>query len=415
MPFQDPDCQSFANHSVLGPGVRRVVKGFMQQRGSGWELRVFLGRDPDTGKRRYASKTVRGTKREAQSALAAMVAEVERGTAATSRETVGGLLERWFEHAAPDFSPKTVRETRGVLDRYLVPDLGSVPLAKLRADDLDRYYRRLRERGATGRPLAPATIKRIHGILRRALTQGVRWGWIPSNPAAAATPPRVPVSDIKPPSPAQLSRLFTAAMESDPELATFIVTAAATGARRSELLALRWRDVDLVARSIAIERAIVIGVDGPVEKDTKTHSARRVAIDASTAEALALHRRLAEERAATFDSTLGADAFVFSPHPVGAEPWFPDSVSRSFTRLCKQVGCAGVRLHDLRHYVATQLLAAGVDVRTVAGRLGHRNAATTLNVYSHFLPEADREAANVLERLLGAAGGDSVQPAVPAG
>lgn len=82
-------------------------------------------------------------------------------------------------------------------------------------------------------------------------------------------------------------------------------------------------------------------------------------------------------------------------------------MTRRFRRLCDSAGLEGVRLHDLRHYVATQLLAAGVDVRTVAGRLGHRNAATTLNVYAHFVPEADRRAADVLAGLLGAAADDA--------
>ena len=93
------------------------------------------------------------------------------------------------------------------------------------------------------------------------------------------------------------------------------------------------------------------------------------------------------------------DAFVFSHAVDGAEPWRPDSTTRAFARLCRRAGVHGVRLHDLRHYVATRLLAGGVDVRTVAGRLGHRNAATTLNVYAHFLAETDREAAGLLGRL----------------
>ena len=87
---------------------------------------------------------------------------------------------------------------------------------------------------------------------------------------------------------------------------------------------------------------------------------------------------------------LADDAFVFSNAGDSSESWFPDSVSRGFKRLCVAEGLPDVRLHDLRHFVASQLLSAGVDVRTVAGRLGHRNAATTLNVYAHFLEQADR-------------------------
>jgi integrase len=90
---------------------------------------------------------------------------------------------------------------------------------------------------------------------------------------------------------------------------------------------------------------------------------------------------------------------VFAGDVTGTTPWYPDSASRRFRRACDDAGLKDVRLHDLRHYVATRLLSAGVDVRTVAGRLGHRNAATTLNVYSHFVPEADQEAAEILGRL----------------
>ena len=108
-------------------------------------------------------------------------------------------------------------------------------------------------------------------------------------------------------------------------------------------------------------------------------------------------------RATQFGTAISDASFVFSDGAAGERPWRPDSTSRKFRLLCSEVGISNVRLHHLRHYVATQMLGAGVDVRTVAGRLGHRNASTTLNVYSHFLPEADREAANTLGELLAVA------------
>ena len=172
----------------------------MRKRGESWELRVFLGNDPVTGKQRYATKMSRGGKREAQRKLAEMITEVERGLSVTTNATVGELLEAWLEMASRDFSPKTVTETRGVIDRNLLPHIGSTPLKKLRSSDLDRLYQRLQASGGVGgKPLAPATVRRTHGILRRALGQGVKWGWIGVNPAAATTPPRVPASDIAPP------------------------------------------------------------------------------------------------------------------------------------------------------------------------------------------------------------------------
>lgn len=378
------------------------MQGTMRQRSVGsWELKAYLGRDAVTGKKRWAYRTFRGGKREAQRALAALVAEAERGSLARTKATVGELLEEWFAHASPEFSPKGARETRGVLDRNILPFVGNVPLSKLGAADLDRLYRRLREKGGrAGRPLAPNTIRRAHGILHRALGQGVRWGWLGVNPASSATPPRVPMPDIKPPAPHELARLFALATEVDVDLADYVLLAAATGARRSELVALRWADLDLDRGSVWIARGIVLGMDGLVEKDTKTHAARRVSLDPTTVAAMLAHRARAVERARLCERELDTRAFVFSNAVDGSECWYPDSVSRSFARLCRKAGLIDVRLHDLRHYVATMLLSAGVDVRTVAGRLGHRNAATTLNVYSHFLAESDRDAANVLGRIL---------------
>ena len=148
------------------------MKGFMRKRGESWELRVFLGYDPLTGKQRYASRTVRGGKRDAQRVLAEMVTEAERGLSVRTNATVGELLEAWFAFASRDFSPKTVKETRGFIDRNLLPALGALPLAKVRPSDLDRFYQRLQSSGGKGgAALAPATVRRIHGILRRALGQ----------------------------------------------------------------------------------------------------------------------------------------------------------------------------------------------------------------------------------------------------
>lgn len=187
---------------------------------------------------------------------------------------------------------------RGVLDRNLLPFLGTVPLSKLGAADLDRFYRRLADKGGrSGRPLSASTIRRTHGILHRALVRSVRWGWLIQNPAASASPPRVPTPDIRPPSPAELARLFALAKETDADLADFILLAAAIGARRSELVALRCSDIDLDAGRLTVSRGIVSGPDGLVEKDTKTHASRRVSLDGTTIEALRTHRDRASARA----------------------------------------------------------------------------------------------------------------------
>ena len=377
------------------------MAGSMRQRGDdSWQLRVHAGRDPGTGRKRYVERTFRGNKRNASKALAAMVAEVDqRSVGSLGKGTVAALCREWLAHATPSFSPKTVETTRMYIEDPIIPVLGSTQVAKLTPSDLDRFYRQLLEVGRSRGPYAPATIRRVHGIIRRALTQGVRWGWITHNPAIDASPPRVPLKELKPPDPDQVVRVFHLAEESDPELATFIMLAASSGARRGELLALRWSDIDLDRGRLSIERGIVRVGDDIIEQGTKTHQSRRISLDAGTVAALRAHEVLMIERAQAASSVITSQSFVFSHSVDCSSPWHPDSTSRAFRRICQQAGVQDVRLHDLRHYVATRLLAAGVDVRTVAGRLGHRNPSTTLNVYSHFVPETDQEAAETLGRI----------------
>jgi integrase len=381
------------------------MPGSMRQRGEdSWQLRVHAGRDSITGRKRYVERTFRGNKRQASKALAALVTETEGLAPRSTKEgTVGALLNEWLEHAAPSFSPKTVATCRGYIDNPIIPAIGSISASKLTANELDRFYRHLLEVGASNGPYAPATIRRVHGIIRRAMTQGVRWGWISRNPAIDASPPRVPLHDIQPPSPNEVVRLFRLAQELDPDLATFIVLAASSGARRGELIALRWADVDFARGTLSIERGIVLVGGRLIEQGTKTHQSRRITLDAATIETLKLHRTRMEESAALVGATISSTSFMFSETVDGSIPWRPDSTTRAFRSLCKKAGVEGVRLHDLRHYVATRLLSAGIDVRTVAGRLGHRNPSTTLNVYSHFVPESDREAATALGDLFGKA------------
>lgn len=381
------------------------MAGSLRQRGSdSWQLRVHVGRDVETGRKRYVERTFRGSKREADRALAALVSEAESLARVSNHgQTVERLLHEWLDHAAPSLSPRTVLVTRGYIDSTISPQLGSIPVAKLTTQEIDRFYRRLLTVGGPRVKYSPATIRRVHGILRRALSQGVRWGWIMRNPAAEASPPRVPVKELKPPSPEEVARLFQLASEANPRLAMLLVLAASTGARRGELLALRWTDVDLDGKVISIERGLILAGRELIEQGTKTHQSRRLALDDAAVELLKLHRAHMTAVAGELGVRLSSAAFLFSDSADGTEPLRPDSASRAFRTLCARAGIEGVRFHDLRHYVATRLLGAGIDIRTVAGRLGHRNASTTLNVYSHFLPEADRDAANALGKLFGTA------------
>lgn len=372
----------------------------MRQRGKdSWELRVYLGTDPESGRQRWASRTVHGSRRFAQAQLRKLVEEA--GYARLRAGTVGDLLDQWFEAASPGWALTTVSHTRSVIDCYLKPHLGHLHVAKLTTEDIDDFYGHLlRAGGRKDQQLAPGTVARVHGVLHRALAQAVRWEWIWLNPASNASPPRVPPAEIRPPSPRQVVRLLEAVREDDAALFCFLRLAASTGARRGQLLALRWEAIDWEGGAIAFTRALVQGPHGPELRPTKTHRTHRADLDRGTLEVLRSHRARAEIRASADGVNLANDSFVFSSEPDGRRPWQPNWVTKRFIAHRRAAGLEAFRLHDLRHFMATQMLAAGVPIATVAQRLNHARASTTLNVYAHAIPGGDRAAAEALATLL---------------
>jgi integrase len=195
-------------------------------------------------------------------------------------------------------------------------------------------------------------------------------------------------------SPAQVARLLESVAD-DPPLQLYLTLAATTGARRGQLLALRWTDVDLSAGSLSMQRSVVEGPEGPVVVPPKTRRSHRVALDPASVELLRSHRlRVRGEN--------GTDAveqrFVFCADTAGTRPWLPNFVTKRFIVARRAAGLGHFRLHDLRHFMATEMLDAGVPVPIVAARLAHARASTTLNVYAHAVPGGDRLAAEALWR-----------------
>ena len=176
------------------------------------------------------------------------------------------------------------------------------------------------------------------------------------------------------------------------------------GARRGELCALQWSEVDLDQGEVLIAGGIVrVPGESLLDKATKTHAKRRVAIGTDTAELLRVHRLAQAKDALACGTTLADNAYVFSHAPDGSAPINPDGMTHRFRRLARRLGVR-CRLHDLRHFMVTQLVAGGVDWRTVAGRAGHADGHMTLSTYAHFQQAQDRQAAEFMDRLLVAPG-----------
>jgi integrase len=371
------------------------VRGHLEQRGKDvWRAKIYLGRD-ENGTKRYLTRTIHASKRKAEDVLSQMLVEAGLGSHVVTDGTLRDLASRWWTMAEPNLSPTTTREYRRLVWKVIVPRLGDRKVRALRASDIDVMY------GELSRKLSAQSVHHVHAVLRRVLNQGVKWGWLPNNPALNASPPKVKRKPITPPRPEQVTRLLAEADRRNPDLGCFLRLAVVTGARRGELCALRWTDVDFAGPSITISRAIVGSrSDSLIEKDTKTHAGRRISLDDGTAASLKKQRARVADRAAAVGGNLGDDGFIFSHDALGSVPWRPDGATAAFGRLRDKVGPKSVRLHDLRHFAATQLLAAGVPVRTVSGRLGHANPATTLNVYAAWLQESDQVAATVLSDIL---------------
>jgi len=361
--------------------------------GSGkWRLRVFAGTD-DSGKNQYVSRNFAGTRRQAQSALAKLVSEIETRQQ-THAGSVGDLLDRWLDAIEPNRSKYTMREHRRSVEQTIKPALGSIRLSRLTARDLDTFYRSLLRRG-----LSPASVRRHHSILSAAMSRGVKWDWIPSNPADKATPPGPTRSSVKPPDTDDVHRLIVAAEEDDPVLATAIALAAVTGARRGELCALHWSDIDWRRRTLRFERSLTVIQRQATEGPTKTHSRRDVALDEGLAKLLELRMARQREYAATIGVALRPDPFILSRSADGSMPCLPDGLTSAYSRLAERIGVGG-HFHELRHWCATEAIASGADVRTVSGRLGHADPSVTLKVYSHALEARDRDLAGVLSRAV---------------
>ncbi len=367
-----------------------------------WKLRVYAGRRPN-GTPIQVTKTVHAPERKAgagsrlaDSELAKMVASVSAGRVTAGTETVGNLLDLWLNHCESiGHSPTTMRKYRQIAEAVIRPELGKVRLAKLSTRDLDTLYAKLTARGNK-----PLTVRRLHTIIGAMLSQGERWNMVDRNVSRKASPPPVHTEQVKTPDIEEVRALITEAEKVEPVLAALLFIGALTGARRGELCALRWSDVDWEARLLTIERSVYeIKGGGWAEKPTKTHQARRVGLDDVAIEVLRRHRATVDKLASELDLRIPRDSFLFSRSPVGSEPIRPDIVSKFVPRIAKAAG-VNTHLHALRHFSATQLIAGGHDVRTVAGRLGHADASITLRVYSHVLPERDREAAAALGRAL---------------
>ncbi len=382
------------------------MRGSIRRRGvKSWELTIDLGRDPVTGQRQRRFANVKGTRRDAERVLAARIHAIETGTDIDAPKiTVAEYLQRWLrDYAKPDVAPRTYERYAEIVTRHLAPKLGMVTLSQLRPAHIVAAEREWQASG-----LSPSTVLKFHRLIREALHHAVRWRLLAVNPADAVTPPRVERREMSVLSPAQAVALLVQARGTEFEAP--ITTALYSGLRLGELRGLRWRDLDLdTGRLSVIQSLQKVPGGGVVARQPKTHRSRRsVSVPAALVGVLREHRHSqVEARLVAGDAWEDAD-LVFTD--ALGRPLSETRLRWAFWRLLREAGLPRIRLHDLRHTMATLMLAAGEHPKVVSERLGHSTVSITLDTYSHVLPGLQAAAAERLAVTLGASPAVVAQP-----
>lgn len=360
-----------------------MARGRVYKRGSTWSYRIDGPLDPATGKRQQIGKGGFRTKRDAEDALSIAKYELDTGQHVRRRRTlVETYFREWLPTQVSRLAPSTIKAYRIASDR-IIRHLGQMPLQALTPELVEQFHEDLRDEG-----LAPKTVLNTHHVLQAALRDATRKGLVFQNAAAMAQTP--PNSREEPPtlSPHELQVVIDHI--DDPTLKAVVQVASRTGLRRGEIVALRYNDLDLDAKTLRVDSSLTAVGGDLIEGQPKTKKSRRVvAIDDETAEVLRAHRHRADQlRAALDEEPCSQDDFVFTRPDLS--PIHPDGLSSRFSnvisRLSTEYEVPLVTFHCLRHTHATHCLEAGINPKAVADRLGHTSVATTLDLYSHITP-----------------------------
>lgn len=382
--------------------------GSIEKRAKGqYRLRLDLGRDPVTKKRLRPSKTITGTRKQAEKALRDWLSEFETtGVTVVSTVTLDTYMAEWFQAACrTKVKPRTFNDYQDLYERYVSRyDLGRTALNKLTAFAIQRHYVDLLDKG-----LAAVTVGKVHVLLHQALKQAVRWRRIPFNPVADVDKPRrsqkretaqSPKPAKKAMEPQQIIAFLDAAMET-PHACLFDV-AASSGARPGEYLGLGWDCVLWEEGAIRIERAAVFERKlPPYLSDTKTEeSPRTIKLPPTVMKSLREHRRAQREWQILKGPAFKNEHNLVFPDERGNLRNYKNFV-RTFKRIAKMAELpASFSPYTLRHSCATALLQANEHARIVQERLGHSSIVQTMDTYSHVLPGMQQSAADKLEAMI---------------
>lgn len=363
-----------------------------RQKDGRWAAELYVNQSDG---RRVRRRVYGKTRREAEDKMMELRQKSDTGVPIPSAQlTLEKFLAEWLEQiVGPRVRPNTLSHYAFHADMYLVPDLGNRQLGKLTAREVRLYLDSL---GRAGRGVR--TIRYVHATLRAALEDAVREELIEKNVAKLVRPPAAPRTDRQPLTVDEVKVLFR--QSRDDRLHGLLVVIALLGLRRSEVLGLRWEDIDLDAGTLTVNQGLH-RIEGKLQvMPTKTARSRRtLPLPDVVAEVLREHRDRQEKERVELAERWPSSGFVFTT-PIGT-PIDPDNCSKFVQASLKQAGVRKVRMHDFRHGCVSVLLALGVPPRIVMEIAGHSALEMTMNVYAHVSLDDKRDALNKLGALYG--------------
>lgn len=371
------------------------MRGHIRKRGAGYQIVVELGKD-ENGKRKQ--KAIGGFKKqkEAEKALAELIAKIEKGDYYEHKELLlSDYLNQWYnDYAKHNVSEVTLVFYKDIIDRILIPYIGKIQIAKLKPLQIQSFLSKILEGD-----ISSTTARHYYNVLNIALNQAVKWQIIDVNPCNAVEPPKKEKRKLDVLTPFEVEKLLEYTKTCEFSVMYVPITLAImAGLRRGEILGLEWSNFDSEKGLLRITNNMVkVGSEVKMTTPKTDKSVRTVALLPSTVELLKQHRiKQIENRLLLGDDYIKNNFVCTWPN---GKTIRPDYITHTLKKLLKKCDLPDIRFHDLRHTHATLLLLQGVNPKIVSERLGHSKVDITLDTYSHVLPEMQKEAVEKLENL----------------
>lgn len=380
---------------------KRNITGSVQVKNGKWWVVVNLYDENNKRKPKWIDTNLpeRGNKRNAEKLLAGYLTDYNKLNIPYSKITVAEYFTQWLDEIKTEVKANTYRSYHANMTNHIIPYFQSnkIELQELTPFDLEQYYRfKLKPNSKinSGEALSPTTIKHHHQNISKALTDAVRKGLITVNPASAARTPKAEKFKAEFLNQKQVREMLTLFDGSVVQLPVFLCSV--YGFRRSEVLGLKWQNVDFDNKSITIAETLQQGIGGNYTDTPKTESSyRTLPMTHEVYKALADAKTIQDKRKQLMGNYYIKNDYVCTK-PNG-DVIFPNYLTRIFKSVISKSDLPNIRLHDLRHSAASNLLDMGFSVVQVADWLGHSSSATTLNFYAHAEKRSKMEIANALE------------------